>query len=56
MGLATWEGSLSFWVGEGTRAEAAVNEDLTEIGWSAEVESERFFWETLGSGVQERVW
>ena len=30
-----------------------ISEDLAEVGWSAEVDSEGVFQETLGSGIRE---
>ena len=37
VGMVTGEGSFHY--GRGTRAEAGVCEDLTEVGWSADVDS-----------------
>ena len=42
----------SFQGGEGTRADADVQEDLTKIGWFVEVDNGRFFEETGWWGVR----
>jgi hypothetical protein len=41
----------SFWVGNRSRAEAGINEDLAEVVWSAEVYNREFFQDTVGNGV-----
>ena len=49
VGMVAGEGS--FQGGEETRVEVGVSEDLTEVGWSAEVDSGGCFKEIVYDGV-----